>query len=130
MSRRTSFILVIVLTSLTFNASCESSAHEKGPVTDVTDGHAIVNAMISNPGIGETLRKDGLTVGHMTRQLIQPGLTEYKVYTYTCAMCNPGSAKKGIVTITEDERPTYRDGPVQYSVSFSIESKAGNNPDT
>lgn len=38
-------------------------------------------------------------------------------------VCNPGVAKSGFVTITEDVRPTYRDAPVKYSVSFSIEEK-------
>lgn len=91
-------------------------------MTEVPDGHAIVNAFISDPAIGERLKADGLSVGRMTRQAIQPGVTEYVLYVRTCAMCDPGRAKSGYVTITEDERPTYMDGAIEYAVSFSIES--------
>lgn len=104
------------------NADVGAKVEEKGPVSDVADGRAIVNALIDNPTIGERLRNEDMSVGRMTRQTIQPGVEEYVLYVHTCGMCNPAIAKKGFVTIRADQRPTYSDGPVEYVVSFSIES--------
>ncbi len=108
-------------------ALCETGEHDKGPVTNVADGHAIANALIGNPEIIARLREDALTSHRVTKQLIQAGVTEYVIHVSTCAMCNPGKAKKGSVSIVEDVRPTYMDGPVEYTVSFNIKSMAEEN---
>jgi len=115
------FVVVPVLLAISPGAFCDAKDAETGAVSEVTDGHAIVNALISDPTISERLKADGLSVGRMTRQVLQPGITEYVLYVHTCGMCNPGKAKTGFVTITENMRPTYMDGPIEYSVSFSIE---------
>lgn len=116
------FVMLAVLVSLSPVTPCDSKDHEGGAVTEVSAGHAVVNALIADPGIGERLRADRLSVGRITRQVLQPGVTEYVLYVHTCAMCDPGRAKTGFVTITEDVRPTYMDGPIDYAVSFSIEA--------
>lgn len=93
-------------------------------MTDIANAHAVANAFISDPTIGERLREDGLAANGVTRKVIQPGVTEYVLHVNTCAMCDPSKAKTGFVTITEDIRPTYMDGPIEYSITFSIESLA------
>jgi len=126
MLRCLSWVVFLPLLWFSPTAVGERSAPDENAVTDVTDGHAIVNALIAIPTIGERLGADGLTVGRMTRQVVEAGVTEYVLHVRTCAMCNPGLAKSGFVTITADERPTYMDGPVEYAVSFTIENV---NPD-
>jgi|GEM_PF-3223699 len=116
------WLALILLGSFSADADCETKVYEKGPVTEIADGRSIINALIKNPAIGERLREDGMTVGQMTRQNIQSGVEEYVLYVHTCGMCNPVKAKKGFVTIIENERPTYADGPIEYSITFSIES--------
>ena len=117
------FVILSVLVSCSPVSHCDTNDQEQNAVTEISAGHAIVNAFISNPAIGERLREDRLFVGRMTRQLIEPGVTEFVLYVHTCPMCNPVEAKSGFVTITEDVRPTYMDAPIKYSVSFSIEEK-------
>ena len=116
-------VVLLVLVTCSTIALCDLKDPEQNAVTEISAGHAIVNAFISDPAIGERLRQDRLSVGRMTRQLIEPGVTEFVLYVHTCPMCNPVEAKSGFVTITEDVRPTYMDAPVKYSVSFSIEEK-------
>ncbi len=121
-------MILTVMVSFSPIIICDSKEHEENTVTDVAYGHAIVNAFISDPTIGERIKEDGLTAGRITRMVIQPGVTEYVLYVNTCAMCNPGKAKTGFVTITEDIRMTYMDGPIEYSTTFSIESLASKEP--
>jgi hypothetical protein len=116
-------VVLSMLVSCSAIAIGDSKDSGQNAVTEISAGHAIVNAFISDPTIGERLREDGLFVSHMTRQLIQPGVTEFVLHVHTCPMCNPVEAKSGFVTIIEDVRPTYMDAPVKYSVSFSIEEK-------
>ena len=98
-----------------------NAALEVGPVTDVSDGQAIVMALIANSDIGERLRKEGFShVGRMTRQQVQPGITEYVIRVGTCGNCRPIS---GTVTITENMRPTYNDGPIAYSFSLQVDTE-------
>lgn len=115
------FTILSLLILFSLAAVCDPRDTDENSATEVSDGSAIVNALISNPVIGERLRKDGLSVSRMTRQVLQPGVTEYVLYVHTCAMCDPGRAKSGFVTITEDERPTYMDAAIEYTVSFTIE---------
>lgn len=128
MNRRIYFSILMVLVSFSPFTFCDSKEHEDNSVTDIAYGQAVANALISDPTIGERLRADGLSVDRMTRQVIEPGVTEYVLYVRTCAMCDPGRAKRGFVTITENVRPTYADGPIEYSVIFSIESVAAKIP--
>lgn len=121
MKRFSRFVILAVLVSFSPVTVCDSKDHEENAVTEIASGHEIVNAFISDPTIGKRLREDRLSVGRMTRQVLQPGVTEYVLYVHTCGMCDPGKAKTGFVTITEDVRPTYMDAAVDYSVSFSIE---------
>jgi len=115
------FVILLMLVSFAPISVCDSKGQEENAVTEISAGHAIVNAFISDSTIGERLREGRLSVGRMTRQVLQPGVTEYVLYVHTCGMCDPGRAKTGFVTIIEDVRPTYMDAPIDYSVSFSIE---------
>ena len=122
MNRKLRFVILSVLVSFSPVTVCDSKDHEENAVTDIAYGQAVANALISDPTIGERLRADKLTAGRITRQVIQSGVTEYVLHVHTCAMCDPGEAKRGSVSITEDARPTYMDGPIEYSVLFNIES--------
>ena len=124
------WLALIMLVSFSGDADCQTRVYEKGPLTDLADVHAIVNALIKSPAIGARLREDQMTVSRMTRQNIQPGVDEFVLYVHTCAMCNPGEAKKGFISIIVDERPTYMDGAIEYTVSFSIESVVRKSPET
>jgi len=115
------FAILSLFALFSLTGVCDPRDPEENAVTEVPDGHAIVNALISEPSIAERLSADGLSVSRMTRQVLQPGVTEYVLYVHTCAMCDPGRAKSGSVSIIEDERPTYMDAPIEYAVSFSIE---------
>jgi len=115
------YVMLSVLVLFSPVALCDANDHEGSGVMDVSVGQAVVNALISDPTIGQRLREDRLSVGRITRQIVQPGVTEYVLYVHTCAMCDPGRAKTGFVSITEDVRPTYMDGAIDYNVSFSIE---------
>jgi len=132
MNRYSRFVILSVLVAFSPITICDSIDHEESAVTEMPTGHAIVNALIADPTIGERLRKDNLSVGRMTRQVLEPGVTEYVLYVHTCAMCDPGRAKTGFVTITEDVRPTYMDASIDYAVSFSIEetNKSSAKPDS
>jgi len=121
MNRNLRFVILTVLVSFSPITICGPKDHEENAVMDIAHGQAVANAFISDPSIGERLREDRLTAGRVTWQVIQPGVTEYVLHVHTCAMCDPGKAKSGSVSITEDVRPTYMDGPIEYAVSFNIE---------
>jgi len=121
MNRFFSLALLAMTISISAVADDVNAAPEAGPVTDVTAGQAIVMAMIANPDIGERLRKEGFShVGQMTRQQVQPGITEYVIRVGTCGNCRPIS---GTLTITEDMRSTYNDGPITYSFSLQVDAQ-------
>lgn len=82
-------LALIMLAFVSANAGSATKVYEKRPVTDIADGRAIINALIANPTIGERLRNLEMTVGHMTRQSIQPGVYAYVLYVHTCGMCDP-----------------------------------------
>jgi hypothetical protein len=115
------FIPVLLAMSVAFSALADGKKApvETGPVVDLVDGQQIVNALIANPGIVERLRKEDLIqAGRMTRQQIQPGVTEYVIRVGSCGNCQ---RKSGTVTITEDMRPTYMDAAVAYKISLQID---------
>ena len=121
MDRFFSLILLAMTISVSAIADDINAAPEAGPVTDVTAGQAIVMALIANPDIGERLRKEGFShVGQMTRQQVQPGITEYVIRVGTCGNCRPIS---GTVRITENMRPTYNDGSIAYSFSVHVDAE-------
>ena len=115
------FIPVVLVMAVAFSAVADDNKApaETWPVVDLVDGQQIVNALIAYPDIVETLRKEGLIqANRMTRQQIQPGVTEYLIRVGTCGNCLP---KSGTLTITEDMRPTYMDAAVAYEFSLQID---------
>ena len=112
-----------LIASLAFMLTVTSFAqdgpnYQPGPVVEITEAHEIVRAMIQNPEIGEKLRESYLTeVFKMTKQGLRPGVTEYKVSVSTCGNCIP---KFGLVTILEDMRSTYADGPIDYQINITV----------
>jgi hypothetical protein len=115
------FIPALLAMAVAFSALAEDNkaSAETRPVVDLVDGRQIVNALIANPDIVENLRKEGLIqAGRMTRQQIQPGVTEYVIRVGACGNCLP---KSGTLTITEDMRPSYMDAAVAYDVSLQID---------
>jgi hypothetical protein len=55
------FVILSVLVSCSPIAICDSKDYQQDAVTEISAGHAIVNAFISDPTIGERLREDPKT---------------------------------------------------------------------
>lgn len=92
--------------------------YHPGPEREIAqDSQGLMQALLENPVIGETLRHNNLTnVVKATIQATAPGIILYRLEAISQAMI-PG---KAIVTIEANTRGLSNDSPILYKISFDI----------
>lgn len=103
---------------VTLLALSSISAFAADPSTETT---TVARLLINNRTVVDTLDKEN--IDHLTAiesRSTTPGVTEYQLTFNRNCFCIPA---KAVATITEDLRPTYRDGAPIYTSDLKIERK-------